>query len=339
MPSTVGTLFPATGTREDLLDIISVVDAKNTPVSSSIAKVGADLSNPGLYSYQAQSYNAPSFDGIVDNADVESFDDPTKNRVLLSARSQKFRRTIRVSDFSQLADVAGVGKRKEMAKGTAMAITELKRDVEAAICSDNDSQEGSGSTPYKTRGLGKWIAAHTGTGDLPVPASQATPSSSIDNTATASLTETKLQDVLQSIYEETGTTDRLVAVVGPTLKKAITNFTRFTVNATSNVFNLRQTTQNADGGRLVSNVSFYEGDFSTVEIVPSLLLAANASTDAEKFARGYILQSDHLMLRYGRRPAFRELEDAGGGPRGLVDCIVSLACLTPRAMAKLNATS
>ena len=339
MPSTVGALFPSTGNREDLLDIISVVDAKNTPVSSSIAKVGADLSNPGLYSYQAQSYNAPSFDGIVDNADVSEYDDPTKNRVLLSARAQKFRRTIRVSDFQQnVQDVAGVGKKKEMARGTARAITELKRDIEAAISSDNDSQEGSGSSAYKLRGLGMWIRSTAQT-DLPVPSSQLTPAASIDNTATTALTESKLQDVLQSIYQQTGTTDRLVAVVGPSLKKAITNFTRFTVNSTSNVFNLRQTHQAAASDRLVSNISFYEGDFSTLEIVPSLLLAASASTDAEKFARGYIVNSDHLMLRYGRRPAFRELEDAGGGPRGLVDCIVSLACLTPRAMAKLNATS
>lgn len=339
MPSTVGALFPSTGNREDLLDIISVVDAKNTPISSSVAKVGADLNNPGLYSYLADSYNAPSFDGIVDNADVSEFDDPTKNRVLLSARSQKFRRTIRVSDFQQnVQDVAGVGKKKEMARGTARAITELKRDIEAAISSDNDSVEGSGSAAYKLRGLGMWIRSTAQT-DLPVPTSQLTPAASIDNTATASLTETKLQDVLQSIYTQTGTTDRLVAVVGPTLKKAITNFTRFTVNATSNVFNLRQTHQAAASDKLVSNISFYEGDFSTVEIVPSLLLAAGASTDAEKHARGYIMNSDHLMLRYGRRPQFRELEDMGGGPRGLIDAIVSLAVLTPKAMAKLNATS
>ena len=53
---------------------------------------------------------------MVDNSDVSEFDDPTKNRVLLSARAQKFRRTIRVSDFQQnVQDVAGVGKKKEMA--------------------------------------------------------------------------------------------------------------------------------------------------------------------------------------------------------------------------------
>ena len=335
----MGDLFPSTGNREYLLDLISVVDAKNTPISSSVAKVGADLNNPGLYSYLADSYNSPSFDGIVDSADVTEFDDPTKNRVLLSARSQKFRRTVRVSDFqANLADVAAVGRKKEMARATAKAITEIKRDCEAAISSDNDSQEGSGSVAYKLRGLGSWISS-SAQSDLPVPASQRTPAGSIDNTATASFTETKLQDVLQSIYEETGTTDRLVAIVGPSLKKAISNMTRFTVNSTSNVFNLRQTTQNAESGRLVSNVSFYEGDFSTLEIVPSLLLAANASTEAERFARGYIVNADHLLMRYGRRPRFQELEDQGGGPRGLIDCIVSLACLTPRAAGKLNATS
>jgi len=217
-------------------------------------------------------------------------------------------------------------------------LVELKRDVEATISSDNDSVEGSGSVAYKTRGLGEWIKA-TAQSDLPVPTSQLTPAASITNTATTALTESNLQNVLQSIYEQTGSQDRLIMVAGPSLKKAITNFTRFTVNSTSNVFNLRQTAQAANSDRLVSNISFYEGDFSTVEIVTSLFLAANASTDAEKYARGYVMSPDHLMLRYGRRPRFQELEDQGGGPRGLVDAIVSLAVMSPKAMAKFNATA
>lgn len=339
MSAPAGTLFPAVGNREDLLDVLTVVDAKNTPISSSIAKTGADISNPAVYSYLADSYNAVSTDGVVDSADVSEFSDATANRVLLSARAQKMRRTVRVSDFqANLADVAAIGRRKEFARSTAKALTELKRDVEATISSDNDSVEGSGSVAYKTRGLGAWIASSP-TSDLPVPTSQLTPSASINSTATSSLTESALQNVLQSIYEQTGSQDRLIMVAGPSLKKAITNFTRFTVNATSDVFNLRQTSQAATSNRLVSNISFYEGDFSTVEIVTSLFLAANASTDAEKYARGYVISPDHLMLRYGRRPRFQELEDQGGGPRGLVDAIVSLAVMSPKAMAKFNATA
>jgi hypothetical protein len=339
MSAPAGTLFPAVGNREDLLDVLTVVDAKNTPISSSVAKTGADITNPSVYSYLADSYNTPSTDGVVDSADVSEFSDATANRVLLSARAQKMRRTVRVSDFqANLADVAAIGRKKEFARATAKALTELKRDIEATISSDNDSVEGSGSVAYKTRGLGSWIASGAQS-DLPVPASQRTPSASLNNTATASLTETNLQNVLQSIYEQTGSQDRLILVAGPSLKKAITNFTRFTVNSTSNVFNLRQTAQAASSDRLISNISFYEGDFSTVEIVTSLFLAANASTDAEKYARGYVMSPEHLMLRYGRRPRFQELEDQGGGPRGLVDAIVSLAVMSPKAMAKFNATA
>jgi hypothetical protein len=287
----------------------------------------------------ADSYNAPSTDGVVDSSDVTDFSDAAANRVLLSARAQKIRRTARVSDFqANLADVAAIGRRKEFSKAIAKTILEVKRDVEATISSDNDSVEGSGSVAYKTRGLGEWIKATAQT-DLPVPASQRTPSASINTTATASLTESALQNVLQSIYEQTGSQDRLVLVAGPSLKKAITNFTRFTVNSTSNVFNLRQTAQAASSDRLVSNISFYEGDFSTLEIVSSLFLAANASTDAEKYARGYIMSPESVMLRYGRKPRFQELQDSGGGPRGLVDCIISLAVMSPKNMGKFSATS
>jgi hypothetical protein len=339
MAAPAGQLFPSVGNREDILDVLTYVDNKNTPISSSIARVGADITNPSVYSYLADSYSAPSTDGVVDSADVTDFADAAANRVMLSARAQKIRRTARVSDWqANLADVAAIGRRKEFSKAIAKTILEVKRDVEATISSDNDSVEGSGSVAYKTRGLGEWIKATAQT-DLPVPASQRTPSASINTTATASLTESALQNVLQSIYEQTGSQDRLVLVAGPSLKKAVTNMTRFTVNSTSNVFNLRQTAQASSSDRLVSNISFYEGDFSTVEIVTSLFLAANASTDAEKYARGYIMSPESVMLRYGRKPRFQELQDSGGGPRGLVDCIVSLAVMSPKNMGKFSATS
>jgi hypothetical protein len=339
MAAPAGQLFPSVGNREDILDVLTYVDNKNTPISSSIARVGADITNPSVYSYLADSYSAPSTDGVVDSADVTEFADAAANRVMLSARAQKIRRTARVSDWqANLADVAAIGRRKEFSRAIAKSILETKRDVEAVISSDNDSVEGSGSVAYKTRGLGEWIKATAQT-DLPVPASQRTPSASINTTATASLTESALQNVLQSIYEQTGSQDRLVLVAGPSLKKAITNFTRFTVNSTSNVFNLRQTAQAASSDRLVSNISFYEGDFSTLEIVSSLFLAANATTDAEKYARGYIMSPESVMLRYGRKPRFQELQDSGGGPRGLVDCIVSLAVMSPKNMGKFSATS
>ena len=330
-----GLVHPATGLRQDLADVISVIDQKNTPVTSRI-KSGSDLSNGSVFSWQADSYNDPSFDGVLTNADVTSFDDPAKNRALLSGRAQKFRRSIKVDDFAQNVDnVAGVGKKKEMARGVSRALIELKRDMESAFCSDNESQEQSGINAYKTRGLGRWIA--TSQSDLQVPASFRTPAASIDTTATASLTESVVAGILQSVYEQTGTIDTMDLVAGPNLKKRFAEFTRFS-SGSNTALSTRQYTASLNERTVISTVDTYIGDFGTINLVPTLFNAKDQSAAASS-ARGYLLNFDMLEARYGRRPRYQELEDQGGGPRGLVDAIAALVCWNPRGLGKFSATS
>jgi hypothetical protein len=331
-----GLVHPATGLREDLADVISVIDQKNTPVTSRI-KAGSDLTNGSVFSWQADSYNDPSFDGVLTNADVTTFDDPAKNRVLLSGRAQKFRRSIKVDDFAQNVDnVAGVGKKKEMARGVSRALIELKRDMESAFCSSNDSQEQSGTNPYKTRGLGSWISSSAQT-DLPVPASFRTPSASINTTATASLTESDVAAVLQSVYEQTGTIDTMDLVTGPNLKKRFSEFTRYS-SGSNTALSTRQYTASLNDRTVISTVDTYIGDFGTINLVPTLFNAKDAAA-AVQSARGYLLNMDMLESRYGRRPRFQELEDQGGGPRGLVDAIAALVCWNPKGLGEFAATS
>jgi hypothetical protein len=331
-----GLVHPATGLREDLADVISVIDQKNTPVTSRI-KAGSDLTNGSVFSWQADSYNDPSFDGVLTNADVTTFDDPAKNRVLLSGRAQKFRRSIKVDDFAQNVDnVAGVGKKKEMARGVSRALIELKRDMESAFCSSNDSQEQSGINPYKTRGLGSWISSSAQT-DLPVPESFRTPSASINTTATSSLTESDVAAVLQSVYEQTGTIDTMDLVTGPNLKKRFSEFTRYS-SGSNTALSTRQYTASLNDRTVISTVDTYIGDFGTINLVPTLFNAKDAAA-AVQSARGYLLNMDMLESRYGRRPRFQELEDQGGGPRGLVDAIAALVCWNPKGLGEFAATS
>jgi hypothetical protein len=316
--------------------VISVIDQKNTPVTSRI-KAGSDLTNGSVFSWQADSYNDPSFDGVLTNADVTTFDDPAKNRVLLSGRAQKFRRSIKVDDFAQNVDnVAGVGKKKEMARGVSRALIELKRDMESAFCSSNDSQEQSGINPYKTRGLGSWISNSAQT-DLPVPASFRTPSASINTTATSSLTESDVAAVLQSVYEQTGTIDTMDLVTGPNLKKRFSEFTRYS-SGSNTALSTRQYTASLNDRTVISTVDTYIGDFGTINLVPTLFNAKDAAA-AVQSARGYLLNMDMLESRYGRRPRFQELEDQGGGPRGLVDAIAALVCWNPKGLGEFAATS
>jgi hypothetical protein len=340
MPATL--ITSQTGIRQDLSDLIAVVDAKTCPVVS-MARKGSEPINP-LTQWQADAYASTTVPaGVLSNTDVSSSDfvDNAANRVLLSARIQKFREVPSVDDLANtVSEVAGIGKRREMARAVTKSLEQLKRSMEAAFCSDQESVEQSGSTPYKTRGLGKWIQ-NGAQSDLPVNASYRTPTGSINATATASLTENNIQDMLQSIYEQTGKGQTYSLVCGPALKRQFTSFTRTQFGSTNVASAIRVLNQKSEN-KIVSTVDIFEGDFGTLELIPSLFLAADASgagATAVKNGRGYVLDMDMVELRYNRKPRFQELEDRGGGPRGIVDAICALCVKSPLALGKFAPTA
>lgn len=324
------------GIRQDLSDLIAVVDAKTCPVVST-AKKGSEPINP-LTQWQADAFattGVPS--GVLSNTDISSSDfiDNAANRAILSARVQKFREVPSVDDLAQnISEVAGIGKKREMAKAVTKSLEQIKRSMEAAFCSDQESQEQSGASPYLTRGLGKWIQNGAQT-DLPVAAAYRTPTASVNTTATASLTEANVQDVLQSIYEQTGKVSTYSLICGPNLKRAFTGFTRTQFASTNVASAIRTLNQDAEAKKITSTVDIFEGDFGTLELIPSLFLAKNAST-AEQLSRGYVLDMDMVELRYNRKPRFQELEDRGGGSRGIVDAICALCVKSPLGLGKFD---
>jgi hypothetical protein len=330
-----------TGIRQDLSDLIAVVDAKTCPVIS-MAKKGAEPINP-LTQWQADAFNAATVPaGVLSNTDVSSSDfvDNAANRVLLSARIQKFREVPSVDDLAQhVSEVAGIGKKKEMARAVSKSLEQMKRSMEAAFCSDQEGVEQSGATPYKTRGLGKWIQ-NGAQSDLPVNSAYRTPTASINTTVTASLTENNIQDMVQSLYEQTGKSQTYSLVCGPALKRQFTSFTR-TQFASTNVASAIRVLNQKDSSKIVSSVDIFEGDFGTLELIPSLFLAKDATVNpaAVQNGRGYVLDMDMVELRYNRKPRFQELEDRGGGPRGIVDAICALCVKSPLALGKFAPTA
>ena len=337
MPATL--ITSQTGIRQDLSDLIAVVDAKSCPVVST-AKKGSEPINPTTQ-WQADAFNSTTLPaGVLSNTDIAAGDyiDNAANRAILSARVQKFREVPSVDDMAQsISEVAGVGKKKEMARAVTKSLEQIKRSMEAAFCSDQESAEQSGVNPYKTRGLGAWIQNGAQT-DLPVAAGYRTPTASINTTVTASLTETNVQDLLQSIYLQTGKVQTYSLIAGPALKRAFTNFTRTQFASTNVAAAIRTLNSNAEDKKFTNTVDIFEGDFGTLELIPSLFLAAGG-TSAVQLARGYVLDMDMIELRYNRKPRFQELEDRGGGPRGIVDAICALCVKSPLGLGKFAATA
>jgi hypothetical protein len=311
------------GKREDLSDLIAVADAKETIVTTMLRK-GAKPTNTN-FDWQVDQYDTPKTSGTVDGTDVASYEDAAKYRARLRGRVQLFRRAPRVTTLAEeVSNVAGTnGSEFDHAKIKKMV--EIKRDMETTFLSDQDSQADTGVLPYLTRGLGSWISSTAQT-DNPVPSNYLTPASSIFTGALTGFTEDSFSAVLQSRWDQTGTSDELIAVVGSALKRAISNFTRYDGTKASNA-NVRFFTQEAQAAKLETTVDFYEGDFGDVEI--------HKSSFVPNTNRGYILDMRMLELRTHTAPYFKQLEDRGGGPNGLIQAIVGLAVLNPLAHAKI----
>jgi hypothetical protein len=342
MPSLLEKNIVNAGKREDLANLIAMVDAKDTPFTS-MAKKGAQPGNT-IFRWQADRLPATTAPTpVVDGTDVDpntgttNFvnDGTTQFRVELSNRIQIFRKAVRVSKLTQdVANIAGV--KDELANNVSKAITLIKRDMEVAMCGNQAAQVDNGTVGYRTRGLDKWIvaAANIDTVDLPAAASAFCPSASqISSVGTAALTETVVQDILTGIYSQTGQFKDYDALVGPTLKRAFTNLVFTTTASGTNQYqSVRTFNRDADSSSYVSSVDVFEGDFGRIRLHPSLFLKNNFS--------GYIIPFDQVEIRYGGNVAqVTELTDNGGGPARLVEAVAGLCIYNPLAFGKFDFTA
>jgi hypothetical protein len=134
-----------------------------------MAKKGADLTNGSVFSWQADSYNDPSFDGVLTNADVSTFADPAANRALLSGRAQKFRRSIKVDDFAQNVDnVAGVGKKRKWPVAFPARSSSLPATSRAPSAPTTTAK--SRAVPHRSKLAASVVGRAARRTDLPIPA-------------------------------------------------------------------------------------------------------------------------------------------------------------------------
>lgn len=341
------------GRREEIANLISLVDAKNTPFSS-MAKKGSQPQQT-LFRWQVDSLPEPKTDGTVDGTDVTSNDyenfvktDAKQYRNELAAYIQIFRRSTRVSKLTQSSVTNIAGVKDELANNVAKAMLMLKRDMEKTFCSSNVSQAEktvSGTVvPYKTRGLDKWLvkAADKDTNEnativpdefcLPYNAGDAT-SSSVVSGNLSDLTELTLQNLMTSQYKQTGQYRSYDCLAGPLLKRAVTNLVYTTKQVSgddvSPVENLRVANRNAADSSYVSSIDVFEGDFGSLRIHPSLFL--------KNFTVGYLIPFDLVEIRYGGNVAeVTSLPDYGGGPARLIEAVAGLCVHNPLAFGKLD---
>ena len=332
--------------RESLADLLTVVDRHATPFLSQVKKGsaprnshlewGVDKHKTNLVqgaTYAAGVSNKIPVDGVdTSSADYEAYD----SREKCATYVQYLRRLPKVSRLANMtSDVAGVGFRKEMSESIAKALVAHKRDIESTLCSSQEANLETGtSDPYQTRGLGKWISSTAGA-TLPIPTSFLTPAASIvaglkvAAGGVAAFAEEDLRGIMQSIYEQTGETDKaFTGLCGTGVKKFISEFTLFSPRSSNVVVSNRD----ADSNRLETAVDIIESDFGTIKLQLSSFLEQDARTAAATPAYDpavgqntmFILNMSQLEVCFAEDTSVRELPDLGGGARSLIESVFAL---------------
>jgi hypothetical protein len=159
-------------------------------------------------------------------------------------------------------------------------------------------------------------------------------------TGGATLTEANFRTLLANVFTQYGKRQNLVMVLGTTVKGKVTDFTASQQAAGSVALqSSRYYTAGLDANKVITNISIYEGDFQTVELYPSLLLAgttAGVADSTNAANRAYIIPPELFGMTYNRAPRVMKLPDQGGGPRALVDAICCLVVKNPLTFGKVS---
>ena len=336
------TVTSTQGAREDLSNTLRRVEPQETPMFSLFPQSSAPKAM--LTEWLVDSLTEVAFGGkVLDGEDlilsstpsgVAGYEDKFQQRERLGNRIEEFRRAFSVSPQAALIDTAGPGA-SLYAQAKSRAAVELKRDIEAAIGSDQKQAAGTTSVGAKLSGLGHWFdPADT---VLPFLSSEqqlyrTSSAASIDTSSTA-MTEANLRTVLQTVFENSGAKPSYRMFAGPTAMNSLTDFSRTEVGSSNSP--AYQFNQEVGGGTLSLSITTYISDYGTVGVIPDLFLgrADGVAVSAASKRRVYIIPSDDTASIKFLSPikVTDHPDTGGGGQRGAVGCMATLCVLNPKA--------
>lgn len=236
--SIASSLTMATNVREDLEDVIFLLDPMDTWALSNLDRVEASAV---YHEWLSDSLAAAAANTQIEGADV-AFTTAAPARRLGNWTQISFK-TFAVSDTLEAVEKAG--RKSERGRLGMKLLKELKRDVELALVGNQGSSGGAGgaqggtATARSSAGMEAWIGNGTTTTTAGEASNVVTATTNSANSTspgfasgavaaptdgtTGSLTEGQLKAALQGSWEDGG--DPRVILVGAAQKRAIDAFT------------------------------------------------------------------------------------------------------------------
>ena len=239
--------------------------------------------------------------------------------------TQISRKVIEVSGTLEAVDKAGM--RSYLAYELAKGASELKRDMEATLTSNQVAVAGGNTTARKTAGLGGWIItnSYSGTGttaSAPVMSSGAGnldgyPATAAVAGASRAFTETLLKTAIQGVWSQGG--DPKVLMVGPYNKTVVSGFTGIATRY-----------RDVPAGKqaeIIGAADVYVSDFGTVSVVPSRF---------QPESNAYIIDPEYAAVGYLRNFRTEVLAKTGDNEKRMLLAEYGLKVRQQKAMAAIR---
>jgi hypothetical protein len=316
----------------DISDVLTVTNAAEMPFVSQIKKGKAPTDT--IFHWAVDKYSAASTTGVGFGVDATTFVNTQENRSELAGRVMKQWRNPMVDQAAQIiAEQAGDAGDK-FAQARAKTTIELKQDMETVLLGTQDSKVDEGETsPGRTRGMACWTSSALQTVDTAyvVPAAFRPSSTQIYTGASASYTEATLRDQLKARWDTVRAQGQLMAFCSSGFKSIVSDFAKYdTVPGGKTA--LRSYNGQTTQSQVTSSVDIYKGDFGQVTFMLDAFVSGS-------FSSAEIVDMNKVEMRPTLMPQFRELEDKGGGRRGINETIYALQNWNPAAHISVQPTS
>jgi len=280
--------YTAIGQREDLSDVIYNISPTETPFLNSVGKSKATAV---YHEWQTDSLAAVNVSNYaVEGATASDATIGVTTRV--GNRTQISQKTIKIS--GTLDAVNKAGRKSEKAYQLAKASSEIKRDMEAILLSNQVASAGNSSTARVLGGLQTWLNTSYSGGTSGTAGSLGT-TARVTGTDRA-FTATLLNTVMQSAYTAGGSPTMLL--VTPAQKVVASTFTGIATR-------YRDVPANQQA-QIVNAADVYVSDFGVIQIVPDRFIP-NADFDDTAF----LLDTEMAAVAYLRPFQTNELAKVG----------------------------
>lgn len=323
--------FAAVGIREDLTNIVALIDPQETPLISNIGTGPA--AKQTLHEWQVQTLAA----AVKTNKQLEGDDNVSAAAATARVRLKNYctisKKVGSVTGTMQKVIVAGISN--ELDNQKMLKAVELRRDMEVMLADNVGYQSGGTLTARQAAGLGAYITNTdaTGTDKYSVSTGDGITAWNLAAATARALNLSIMNGGIQAAYIAGGKPN--LFLLSPKQKTAFSNLT-----LQSSLGGASQIRYNLDGvkpGALIGSVDTWLSNFGQLDVAVNVQFSSDSGTTNGLDVTAFGLDTRHAAVSY-LRPMFTEdLAKTGDADKFEVICEYTLQVDAPKAHFALYA--